>query len=43
MSADRLNDCMLLVVERDLTEKIDLKGIALKWSLLKDRRQKIAS
>ena len=43
MSADRLNDCMLLVVERDLTEKIDLKKLALKWSLLKDRRQKITS
>ena len=43
MSADRLNDCMLLAVERDLTEKIDLKKLALKWSLLKDRRQKIAS
>ena len=43
MSTDHLNDCMLLAVERDLTEKIDLKKFALKWSLLKDRRQKIAS
>ena len=43
MSADRLHYCMLLAVERDFTEKIDLKKLALKWSLLKDRRQKIAS
>ena len=42
MSGDRLNDCMLLAVERDLTDKIDLKKLAIKWSLLKDRRQKIA-
>ena len=42
-SADHLNYCMLLAVERDFTEKIDLKKLALKWSLLKDRRQKIAT
>ncbi len=42
MSGDRLNDCMLLAVERDLTDQIDLKKLAIKWSMLKDRRQKIA-
>ena len=42
MSGDRLNDSMLLAVERDLTDRIDLKKRAIKWSLLKDRGQKIA-
>lgn len=42
MSGTRLNDCLLLAAERDLTERIDLKKLAMKWSLLKDRRQKIA-
>ena len=42
MSGDCLNDSMLLAVERDLTDRIDLKKLAIEWSLLKDRRQKIA-
>ena len=42
MSGARLNDCMLLAVERDLTDRIDLKKLTMKWSLLKDRRQQIA-
>ncbi|CAB4012806.1 zinc finger MYM-type 1-like [Paramuricea clavata] len=29
MSGDRLNDCMLLAVERDLTDRIDLKKLAI--------------
>ena len=42
MSGARVNDCMLLAVERDLTDRIDLKKLTMKWSLLKDRRQQIA-
>ena len=41
MGTTRLNDCMLLAVERTSTYDIDLKKLALKWSLLKDRREKI--
>ena len=41
MSGDRLNDCMLLVHEKDITDQVDLKRIAKKWAMLKNRREKI--
>lgn len=41
MSADRLDDCMELASEKDLVDSIDLTKVAKKWSLLKNRREKI--
>ena len=41
MSGDRLNDCMLLIHEKDITDQVDLKRIAKKWAMLKNRREKI--
>lgn len=41
MSGGRLDDCMLLAVEKDITEDIDLRKLSKKWSILKNRREKI--
>ena len=41
MSADRLDDCMELASEKDLVDSIDLTKVAKKWSLLKNRPEKI--
>ena len=41
MSGARLDACILLATERDLAYQLDLKKLALKWSLLKNRRQKL--
>ena len=41
MSVDRLDDCMELASEKDLVDSIDLTKVAKKWSLLKNRHEKI--
>ena len=41
MTGRRLQACILLSMERDLTYQLDLKELAIKWSLLKERRQKL--
>ena len=41
MSRARLHACIILPIERDLLYELDLKKLALKWSLLKDRREKL--
>ena len=38
ISAERVNDCMVLAAEKDITVAIDVKKIAKKWSILKNRR-----
>ena len=38
ISGERLNNCMILAAEKDLTDAIDVKKIAKKWSILKHRR-----
>ena len=41
MTGRRLQASILLSMERDLTYQLDLKELAIKWSLLKERRQKL--
>ena len=41
MGTARLNDCMLLAFERNLSYDIDLEKLAVKWSILKDRKEKL--
>ena len=37
ISGEHLNNCMILAAEKDLTDAVDVKKIAKKWSILKHR------
>ena len=38
MSADMLNNCMIICTEKDLAQKLNLSSLAKKWYMLKKRR-----
>ena len=38
ISEERLNDCMILAAEKDITDAVDVNKLAKKWSILKNRR-----
>ena len=38
ISTERLNDCMILAAEKDVTDTVDTNKLAKKWSILKKRR-----
>jgi hypothetical protein len=42
ISGKRLNDCMILAAEKNITHVFDVTAIAKKWSILKNRRLAIA-
>ncbi|CAB4027836.1 52 kDa repressor of the inhibitor of the kinase-like [Paramuricea clavata] len=41
-SGKRLNNCMILAAEKNITDVFDVTAIAKKWSILKNRRLVIA-
>jgi hypothetical protein len=42
ISGKRLNDCMILAAEKNITDVFDVTAIVKKWSILKNRRLAIA-
>ena len=38
MSTDRLDNLMILKVEKDLTDTVDMSNLIKRWALLKNRR-----
>ncbi|CAB4031522.1 zinc finger MYM-type 1-like [Paramuricea clavata] len=42
ISGKRLNDCMILASEKNITDVFDVTATAKKWSILKNRRLAIA-
>ena len=42
ISGERLNDCIVLTAEKEITDAVNLAAIAKTWSTLKNRRLAIA-
>lgn len=38
VSDDRLDDCLILYIEKEIVDKIDLSSVLIKWMHLKNRR-----